>query len=201
MRAYAVAMSDEPVAQGARGSAPYPRDRQAPTVREAKALAHPLRLRILRLCEGQELTNKQLADRLERDPATVHYHVRQLLKVGFLEPVPPRTGESGALEKPYRSTRATWWLDNPLAEVTEEPGVTLFELFRGDLADAGPDALQWVDRFVLHLSEEDVQELERRILAVLDEYVATDDERRHHPTYGGIVVLHRSADGSERDAP
>jgi DNA-binding transcriptional ArsR family regulator len=180
---------------------PTPPRRRPATVEESRALANQLRLRILRWCAVRELTNKQLADRLERDPATVHYHVRQLLKVGFLEPVPPRTGESGALEKPYRSTRATWWLDNPLAEVTEEPGVTLFELFRGDLADAGPDALQWVDRFVLHLSDEDVQELERRILAVLDEYVATDDERRHHPTYGGIVVLHRSADGSERDAP
>ena len=29
---------------------------------EAKAMAHPLRLRILRMCGMQELTNKQLAD-------------------------------------------------------------------------------------------------------------------------------------------
>ncbi len=74
--------------------------RREATVREAKALAHPLRLRILRLCWQQELTNKQLADRLDRDPGTVLYHVRQLTEAGLLEPAPVRTGDTGALEKP-----------------------------------------------------------------------------------------------------
>ena len=54
------------------------RVRREATVREAKAMAHPLRLRILRLCLHQELTNKQLAERLGRDPGTVLYHVRHL---------------------------------------------------------------------------------------------------------------------------
>ena len=58
--------------------------------REAKALAHPLRLRILRLCWQHELTNKQLAERLDRDPGTVLYHVRQLVAAGLLEQAPVR---------------------------------------------------------------------------------------------------------------
>ena len=62
------------------------------SAREIKALAHPLRLRILRLCGLHELTNKQLADRLGQDPGTVLYHVRQLLSTGFLEPAEVRTG-------------------------------------------------------------------------------------------------------------
>src|SRR5688572_29994788 len=62
-----------------------PLPRRDATVREAKAMAHPLRLRIMRLCGEQELTNKQLADRLNRDPGTVLYHVRLLADAGLLE--------------------------------------------------------------------------------------------------------------------
>jgi hypothetical protein len=55
---------------------------------------------------------------------------------------------------------------------------------------AGPDSVQVVERVALHLSLEDVLELDRRILEVLDEYVATDDLRRDRPVRGGIFVLH-----------
>lgn len=175
------------------GAAQPPRRRE-PTVEEAKALAHPLRLRILRLCAGRELTNKQLADRLERDPATIHYHVRQLAEVGFLEAAPPRTGGSGALEKPYRTTQNTWWLDNPLAQVGTDAALTLFEAFRDELQDAGPTSVKWSNRFMLHLSPQDSQELEQRILAILDEYVETDHERLDRPAHGGIVILHEVPD-------
>jgi DNA-binding transcriptional ArsR family regulator len=199
MRAYAVAMSDEPVAQGARGSPPYPRDRQAPTVREAKALAHPLRLRILRLCEGQELTNKQLADRLGTDPGTVHYHVRLLAEAGLLEPAPVRTGASGALEKPYRSSGRSWWLDNPLAKAGPDAALAPIEAFEEELREAGPSSVQTFARFTLHLSPEDVEELDRRILAVIDEYLETEDKRRGQPAHGGIVVLHRLAEWHDRE--
>jgi DNA-binding transcriptional ArsR family regulator len=172
----------------------YPRDRRPATVAETKALAHPLRLRILRLCGQQELTNKQLADRLDRDPGTVLYHVRQLVDAGFLAPAPVRTGESGALEKPYRSTNKSWWLSSGLSE--DEPGAALapVEAFEEELREAGPDAIKTFSRFVLHLSPEDVTELDRRIVAILDEYVETEDQRRDQPAHGGIVVLHRLAE-------
>ena len=173
---------------------PYPRPRRAATVREAKALAHPLRIRILRLCAQRELTNKQLADRLERDPATVYYHVRQLADVGFLEQAPVRTGESGALEKPYRATSQTWWLDNPLADVRPDAALIPIEAFHDELREAGPETIQTFARFTLHLSPEDVEELDRRILAILDEYIESDHQRLERPAHGGMVVLHRLAE-------
>ncbi|HEV8163288.1 MAG TPA: transcriptional regulator, partial [Actinomycetota bacterium] len=37
--------------------------RRRATILQAKAASHPLRLRILRLCGQQPMTNKQLADR------------------------------------------------------------------------------------------------------------------------------------------
>src|SRR5688572_1259636 len=110
-------MSNETVGRRHPKGPPHsPGERREATVREAKAMAHPLRLRILRLCLHQELTNKQLAERLGRDPGTVLYHVRHLTDAGLLEQGAIRTGESGALEKPYRSTGLSWWLSNPSPE-------------------------------------------------------------------------------------
>ena len=166
----------------------------AASAREIKALAHPLRLRILRLCGLHELTNKQLADRLGQDPGTMLYHVRQLLSAGFLEPADVRTGESGALEKPYRSTGRSWNLDTALREAGPGGPVAPVEAFRQELAEAGPDAITSLSRFVLHLSEEDAEDLMTRIGAVLDEYTQSDRQRSDQPAYGGIFVLHRSPD-------
>jgi hypothetical protein len=47
---------------------------------------------------------------------------------------------------------------------------------------------------VLHLSEEEVRELDRRLLAVLDQYIQTDHQRLDRPALGGIMVLHHLAD-------
>lgn len=163
-------------------------------MQEAKALGHPLRVRILSLCVRHELTNKQLADRLDRDPGTVLYHVRQLIDAGLLEQAPVRTGESGALEKPYRSHGQTWWLDGPLNDADAETRFAPVEAFQEDLREAGPASVQLYERLALHLSPEDVAELDRRILLVLDEYVETDDQRLDQPLLSGIFLLHRVAE-------
>src|SRR5919107_4990649 len=107
-------VSMEPIIQG-------PVVRRAPTAAEAKALAHPLRIRILRLCLDQALTNKQLAERLGKDPGTVLHHVRTLAAGGFLVAEEVRQGEKGALEKPYRATGKSWTLSlegSPASEPT-----------------------------------------------------------------------------------
>jgi DNA-binding transcriptional ArsR family regulator len=173
---------------------PVDAKRRPATVKEAKAMAHPLRVRMLRLCGQYELTNKQLADRLGIDPGTAHYHVKQLVDAGFLEPAPVRTGESGALEKPYRSTGRSWWLSDALDVADLDSPFGPVEAFRQELAEAGPASIATYARFSLHLSPDDVSELDRRIVAVLDEYVETEDQRSHLPVHGGLFLLHRSAD-------
>ncbi|HEU5041578.1 MAG TPA: winged helix-turn-helix domain-containing protein, partial [Gemmatimonadales bacterium] len=80
------------------------------TPAEARALSHPLRLRILRLVIDESLTNRQLAARLGRDPGTILYHVRQLVRLGFLKAEAVRRGDSGHLERPYRITGKSWTL-------------------------------------------------------------------------------------------
>lgn len=171
-----------------------PRRRRRPaTPREAKALAHPLRIRILRECFIRELTNKEIADRLEVNPGTVLYHVRVLVDAGFLVPGEPRNGVGGALEKPYRATGETWWLDDPLSD-TEGGTTPVLQAFRDEVGEVPPDAVGNCARFVLHLNEEEVAELGARVLAVIDEYVATDDQRRDRPVHGGMFLLHRHPD-------
>ena len=176
--------------------------RRRATILQAKAASHPLRLRILRLCGQQPMTNKQLADRLHCQPGTTLYHVRLLVEAGLLEPAPIRTGTSGALEKPYRSTGQSWWLSGygdtdegePYDDRDEESSVATIEAFQAELREAGPGSVRTSARFMLHLSEEDVRELDRRILEVLDEYILTDHQRLDRPALGGIVVIHQLAD-------
>ncbi|MFJ7749275.1 ArsR/SmtB family transcription factor [Arthrobacter sp. NPDC097144] len=173
------------------------RKKPAANAQEIKALAHPLRLRILRLCGLDELTNKQLADRLGHDPGTVLYHVRQLLAAGFLEPAEVRTGVSGALEKPYRSTGRSWNLDTALHDAGPEGPFAPLDALREELTEAGPGALANLSRFVLHLSPQDAEELATRVHAVLSDYTDTDRQRSGQPSYGGLFILHKTADRSD----
>lgn len=166
----------------------------AANAQEIKALAHPLRLRILGLCELHELTNKQLADRLGHDPGTVLYHVRQLLASGFLEPADVRTGVSGALEKPYRSSGRSWRLDTALHDAGPDGPLAPLDALREELTEAGPGALANLSRFVLHLSPQDAEDLITRVYTVLSEYTDTDQQRSDQPSYGGLFILHRTAD-------
>jgi DNA-binding transcriptional ArsR family regulator len=69
---------------------------------QLKALGHPLRLRVLETLggnNGDELTNRELANRLGVDPGHLHFHVRMLLSAGLIELVE----RSGGREKPYRA--------------------------------------------------------------------------------------------------
>jgi DNA-binding transcriptional ArsR family regulator len=178
------------------------RRRRRATILQAKAASHPLRLRILRLCGQRPMTNKQLADRLDTQPGTTLYHVRLLVEAGLLEPAPVRTGASGALEKPYRATGQSWWLsgygDTDDGEAyddrDDEHSIATIEAFQAELREAGPGSVRTYARFMLHLSEAEMRELDRRLLAVLDEYIQTDHQRLDRPALGGMVVLHELAD-------
>src|SRR5688500_4309407 len=108
--------------------------RRPATPEEAKALAHPLRLRILRLCLDQALTNKQLAERLGKDPGTVLHHVRTLVATGFLVPEGVRQGEKGALEKPYRATGKSWTLSLDEQPAEADAIQAMLEAFLAELA-------------------------------------------------------------------
>ncbi len=72
---------------------------------QLKALGHPLRLRVLEVLgeSEEELTNRELAQRLGVDPGHLHFHVRMLHRAGLIE-----LSEAGrGREKPYRAVAKT----------------------------------------------------------------------------------------------
>jgi predicted ArsR family transcriptional regulator len=147
--------------------------RRAATPEEAKALANPLRLRILRLCLHQALTNKQVAGHLGKDPGTILHHVRTLVATGFLAAEQVRQGEHGAFEKPYRATGKSWVLDVSDTEGgTWSPMVAQasLEAFRAELEEAGLSSMVHDMRLELVLDEASLRELSERLLEVIEDF-------------------------------
>jgi len=151
-----------------------------------RALAHPLRLRILRLTLNRPMTNRELAERLDRDPGTVLHHVRTLVRGGFLAAEPVRGGRRGALERPYRATGKSWQVRiTPSADHL----VSVIDAVRDEILEAGPDATLSSMRLGVRLRPEDLAELRRRIRQLGDEFVDRD-----HPDgepVGILALAHR----------
>ncbi len=147
--------------------------RRPATDAERRALASVLRVRILRLCLFDALTNRQLADRLQRDPATVLHHVRTLVGCGFLVALPARPGRRGAREVPYRATGKSWELDYSGAD---EQSDILLRTFQDEIAQI-PAADVHANRLGLQLDPVHRAELETRLRELLDEFAT----RPHDP--------------------
>jgi DNA-binding transcriptional ArsR family regulator len=164
-----------------------PRDtpRRQATLAEARAIAHPDRLRIIRLTFDAELTNKQLADALGKDPASTLHHVRTLLETGFLEALPPRRGARGAREQPYRSTGKSWTLDfGP----DLDQGPAMVEALRAELAEA-PPAQRRMTRLALRLTPDQLADLQARIKALVDEAASWEPVADGEP-WALFIALH-----------
>lgn len=170
-----------------------PQPGQAPaTAEEFKAMAHPLRLRILRLCLHEALTNKQIAERLGKDPATTLHHVRLLRRTGFLAAEAVRTGTRGALEKPYRATGKSWVLAVPRPEDRETVKLVLVDALRDELAETAAADVLVETRLGVKLSPAAAAELRRRLDALVAELHQADDDPGGE-AYGFFLALHRRA--------
>ena len=144
-------------------------ERRPATEDEARTLASPLRLRILRLCLDVSLTNKEIAERLGKDPASVLYHVRRLVRTGFLVAEEERRGTRGAREVPYRSTGKSWTLSIGESEDPRLAASTLVEAFVQDAARAGLENLDGT-RMGLRLTPDEHEELAQRLYELIEEF-------------------------------
>lgn len=135
---------------------------------DRKALASVTRLRIVRMCSFEALTNKEIADRLGAPPARVLHHVRTLVDNGFLDAEPARRGRRGAREVPYRSTGKSWRLDMGQGG---EIRSTVLDTFVAELTAAPPGEIV-MTRLGLQLRAEEWQELQDRLAGLLDEFAA-----------------------------
>ena len=104
---------------------------------EARALASPLRLRILRICLHEPHTNKEIAQSLGMNPGSTLHHVRTLVRTGFLQAGEPRRGKRGAREVPYLATKRSW--DTPVPGI----GPILIQTFGSKLPAASTATPAW----------------------------------------------------------
>lgn len=155
----------------AESSAESTADSTAEVDADARALASTLRLRILRLCLDEPLTNREIADRLDRNPATVLHHVRTLVDRGFLAAEPVRRGARGSREVPYRATGKSW-------RTPGAPGMSriLIDTFLEEVALVDP-AEVLATRLGLRLDQSGLEELLARLDAVFQDFAA----RPPHP--------------------
>lgn len=174
-RARAAMVSDMPEPQNADViSGP---ERRPATDAERRALASVVRLRILRMCLYEPLTNRQLAERLAMNPATTLHHVRTLVDQGFLANCGVQRGRRGSREIPYRATGKSWNLElgHP-SDAGDASRRTLLQTFLAEVAEV-PDFDLDTSRLGLQLSAEHEAELRARLAALLDEFA----RRPHDP--------------------
>lgn len=150
---------------GADRTSPHDTVRRPATDAERKALASVVRLRILRLCLYEPLTNKELAERLDRNPASVLHHVRTLVAQGFLAAGEVRRGTRGSREVPYRATGKSWNLEvGPLTR-----GDTMLRTFFDEVTQVAEDQVE-ISRLGLQLSPQHLQDMKIKLNDVLREY-------------------------------
>ncbi len=149
------------------------RQRRKATEAEAHALASGIRLRIIRLTYADALTNKELAQRLGRDPATTLHHVRKLVDTGFLAAQPARRGARGAKEIPYLSTGLSWQLG---LDDHQPVRAAMLEAFLAEVAEIPEQDFENLDqtRLVLRLEPEQRVEFSERLGELLEEFLAKE---------------------------
>lgn len=155
---------------------------------KGRALSSPVRLRILRLCLHQSRTNKEIAEKLELNPATALHHVRTLLGTGFLEAEEHRKGNRGAKEVPYRATGLSW--GTPVQNVAP----VLVETFLQEIDGLAPSEIE-VARLGLKLNEQHRTEMMDKISALLEEYARMPADEDGIPT--SIMLAHHRDRSSE----
>jgi DNA-binding transcriptional ArsR family regulator len=102
--------------QSARPGAPH---LQA-TVAEMRALAHPLRLRVLEVFAEAPRTTKQVADLLGEPPTRLYHHVAALERVGLLRLTETRKNR-GTTEKWYEAIARTLGSSTPARSTGRAP--------------------------------------------------------------------------------
>ncbi|MFF9198612.1 helix-turn-helix domain-containing protein [Streptomyces sp. NPDC014779] len=163
--------------------------------RSLRALAHPLRIQMLRALRHQgPATASQLAERLGESSGATSYHLRQLAAHGFVEDA-PELGKGR--ERWWRAMQQGTTFDGELYKNPDPEVQGAVEVYLHEIANIHTQELntylgtrhQWDDiwrdssdmsDFTLHLTPERAHELNEKIHALIEEYRtadASEDER------------------------
>lgn len=174
------------------------------TVEQLQAMAHPIRLHVLRLLAGEPRTNKQLAARIGISPGRLHFHVRELERAGLIVLVEERP-RGGVIEKYYQAAAENFTLGHqlgiPAAVDTTFVGATL-EAARQEYARAinrlqQKSMVTAVQQGEARLSEAQVARIKTHLQAISDELKnADEDDPDAHP-YIFTGLFHSLADQTD----
>jgi len=170
-----------------------------------KALAHPLRVRILSILETRDMASpNEMADELGVSLGVMSYHVRRLHALGFLELV-KRTPRRGAIEHHYRAKARPHvtdegWAETPSIVKRAMVGASLQQITGFINAAASQGGFDRGDahlsRTVVALDEEGWKELAGELARLMERVDALQDEALERVKAAGQdseTALRRSA--------
>jgi DNA-binding transcriptional ArsR family regulator len=150
-----------------------------------KALAHPLRVRILSILETRDMASpNEMADELGVSLGVMSYHVRRLHALGFLELV-KRTPRRGAIEHHYRAKARPHvtdegWAETPSIVKRAMVGASLQQItgfINAAAAQGGFDRGDaHLSRTVVALDEEGWKELAGELAGLMERVDRLQDE-------------------------
>lgn len=179
------------------------------TVEELRALSDPLRVTLMRLLKEQARSVKDLCDILGEKSTRLYYHVRELERVGLVRLVRTET-RSGSVMKYYRAVAR--YVEVPFDLLQDQPdspeataGVAwnarMLELGALDVRQALTEGIRdltdgdfFVVRQYVRTTPERAREFVRRLEALHQEFVASDDEQatsRYTLTCAFVPVVHQ----------
>ncbi|MGI8614643.1 MAG: helix-turn-helix domain-containing protein [Nocardioidaceae bacterium] len=162
-----------------------PMSRSTPDPTALKALAHPVRLRLLGLLRAEgPSTASRLAERLGLNSGATSYHLRSLAQHGFIVDDAER---GDGRDRWWRAAhQSTWTADDPSPQsrdaqdaFSQAVAVVQTELLQRALEDRPLLAEKWwrtttLSDWELQLTSEDGMELKERLVALFEEFEARE---------------------------
>lgn len=156
---------------------------QIESMDQLKAIASELRQRIIHALARQQLTVTQLGDLLDQPPAKLHYHVRELERLGLVVLVETRE-KGGILEKYYRTRARTLTVppgllqERPPDETIAAVSDLLQDVAQGFMQSFAQSAMEGTSiegttallRWHLWMTEEEVATLGQKIATLVEPY-------------------------------
>lgn len=135
------------------------------TEQQVRAFAHPLRQRIVDLLARNELTNKQIADALEKPPGNIHHHVVTLERAGLIQQTRSRQYR-GVVERYYKASAQRFALASTPGGHSQTVTVAALQAASGRLADEAVEDGTGIVRILSEtrwLTDSDLQRLDKLI--------------------------------------
>jgi DNA-binding transcriptional ArsR family regulator len=171
-----------------------PRTLTVTDLEQVRALAGPLRLRILGTLIGAPRTTMQVAEVLGKRPTNLYHHVEALEKVGLVRLVETRPNR-GTMEKYYRAVAAQFKVAasalSPAPVAGERPAEveavlgSILDMVREDLhshlynapaTKPGPQDAPLMGRIVIRGPEKKVRAIRHRLMQWLEKLQAAEAE-------------------------